>query len=433
LIGTLTTSRITKSSPLGDDFTVLGVLEVARKKASNETTVHDGFFSTQLQQRDRENKDKVVLGLPLQAISLRYLFCNDVFPYSRMTELVGVSESCKTAFLFEIYRWHIFNTTELKAYNPEELHGGFIHNLVEPRDSPDLRESIIRVGNYSNRYPVVQSNCVEDWQKSCSDWIKRAEEVYSEPGSMPIPVALGLDSLTAVTTRDEMDKTWDKGYAEPGFSQIAKSINMWAKVFFNKMSPWPVSFIGVNHLKENKAPNGAINRSVPGGASIKFASTFMFRLSKKDDIETLDESGRIIEIATEKNSLSPGNHPKLKVRMVWTMDKDTGEQNTVWDWHDASIELLTSFEATRKKRIMEIVQIENVDKARRTADCSSLGLKKVSWSELGQAIMQDSEIVAGLDSFLAVRKRHVFELGVPYNEQLQNVIVDSTGEDDIDA
>ena len=34
---------------------------------------------------------------------------------SVLTELVGVSESCKTAFLFEIYRWHIFNTTDLKV------------------------------------------------------------------------------------------------------------------------------------------------------------------------------------------------------------------------------------------------------------------------------------------------------------------------------
>ena len=71
-----------------------------------------------------------------------------------------------------------------------------------------------------------------------------------------------------------------------------------------------------------------------------------------------------------------------------------------------------------------------MDKARRTADCSSLGLKKTSWSELGQAIMEEPEIVAGLDSFLSVRKRHVFELGVPYSEQLQTVIAETASNPD---
>jgi len=383
------------------------------------------FFAAQLDQRRKENQP--VIGLPLKAISLRYLFANDVFPYGRMTELVGVSESCKTAFLFEIYRWHIFNTTEQLTFDPEGMHGGYVHNLVEPRDSPDLRNSILRLG-MEDPYPVIQSNSVEEWQKNCADWIKKAEAQFDH-GSMPYPIALGLDSLTAVTTKDEMDKTWNQGFADPGFSQIAKSINLWSKVFFNKMEPWPVSFIGVNHLKENRAPNGAINRTVPGGASIKYAATFMFRLQRKDDIELLNESGRIIEITTEKNSLSPGNHEKLKVRMTWTFD-DNGEQCTVWDWHDASIELLTSFDATRKKRIMDIVAIENVDKGRRTADCSVLGLKKVSWSELGAALMEEPTILKGLDKFFNVRRRNKFKLGVPYNEQLQEALIDEALSDE---
>jgi hypothetical protein len=388
---------------------------MAKAKADKAMT-HDDFFSSQLAQRERENHDKIVIGLPLQAVSLRYLFGNDVFPYSRMTELVGVSESCKTAFLFELYRWHIYNTSEVIEFDPDSVHGGFVHNLVEPRDSPDLRESIIQLNDQFD-FPVVQSDCVEDWQKACSDWIKKAEERF-ERGAMPYPVALGLDSLTAVTTKNEMDKTWDQGYAEPGYSQIAKHINMWAKVFFNKMAPWPVSFVGVNHLKENKSPQGMPIRTVPGGASIKFAATFMFRLQRREDIELLNESGRIIEIFTEKNSLSPGNHEKLKVRMTWRFD-DEGKQQTIWDWHDATVDLLNSFEATRKKRIMEIVAIENVDKTRRTADCSALGLKKVSWHELGKAISEDADILAGLDKFFNVRKRHKFQLGVPYSEQVR--------------
>ena len=394
-----------------------------RKTTAVEQFNNNDFFATQLAQREKENFDKIVIGLPLNAISLRYIFSNDVFPYSRVTELVGVSESCKTALLFEIYRWHIFNTTDLVAYDPSEMHGGYVHNLVEPRDSPDLRESILQLGPYSP-YPVIQSDSVEDWQKSCTDWVKKAEERF-ELGAMPYPVALGVDSLTAVTTQDEMDKTWSQGFADPGYSQIAKSINLWFKVFCNKMARWPVSFVGVNHLKEHRAANGAIDRKIPGGTAIKFASTFLLRLSRKDDIETLNESGLYIEIATEKNSLSPANHENLKVRMTWRFDEN-GEQQTIWDWHDASIELLTSFDATRKRRISEIINIESVDKSRRTADCPTLGLKKTSWHELGKAIMEEPEIVKGLDRFFGVRNRRKFELGVPYCEQVDKAKLDAS-------
>lgn len=384
---------------------------MARKK-ENTNASFDDFFAMQIDEKRKANLP--IIGIPLEAISLRYLFGNDVFPIGRMTELVGVSESCKTAFLFEIYRWHVYNTSEHYEFDPSEMHGGYVHNLIEQRDSPDLRSSILQLGR-PDPYPVVKSHTVEDWQLNCTNWVKRAEEKFN-PGAMSYPIAIGVDSITAVTTRDEQEKTWSEGYAQPSFSQIAKSINMWAKVFFNKMEPWPLSFIAVNHLKENRAPNGSISRNVPGGSALKFASTFMLRLQKRDDIELLNLKGRIIEIHTEKNSLSPGCHESLKVRMTWTCD-DEGNQHTIWDWHDSTIELLTSFDATRKKRIMDIVAIENIDKTRRTADCSQLGLKKTSWSELGKEIMNNKEIASNLDKFFGVRSRRKFEMGTPYCDQ----------------
>jgi hypothetical protein len=304
--------------------------------------------------------------------------------------------------------------TDHAIFDPSSPHGGYIHNLAEPRDSPDLRSSILRLG-VSNPFPVYKASCVEDWQKRCSDWIKRAEEMY-DVGTMSYPVCLGQDSLTAVTTKNEMDATWKQGYAEPSYAQIAKSINLWTKVFFPKMEPWPVSFVAVNHMKENKAPNGAIIRTIPGGAALKYASTFMFRLARKSDIELIDESGRIIEIVTEKNSLSPANHERLLVRMTWTYDSE-GEQMTVWDWHDATVELLLSFDGSRKRRLMDIVPLELVDKTRRTADCPALGLKKASWTSIGAEIMKNPDMVRDLQLFFNIRKRYKFKLGVPYCQQ----------------
>lgn len=92
-----------------------------RKKKETSPPVTDDFFAMQLDAQRKANLP--IIGIPLNAVSLRYLFGNDVFPVGRMTELVGVSESCKTAFLFELYRWHIYNTSDHYPFDPSEMHG----------------------------------------------------------------------------------------------------------------------------------------------------------------------------------------------------------------------------------------------------------------------------------------------------------------------
>jgi hypothetical protein len=43
--------------------------------------------------------EQLVVGLPLPALCLRYLFQSTVFPLSRMTMITGQQGSCKSAFL----------------------------------------------------------------------------------------------------------------------------------------------------------------------------------------------------------------------------------------------------------------------------------------------------------------------------------------------
>jgi hypothetical protein len=415
---------------------------VAKKSVKgdeNNTVKADSFFAAQLQQNVLDNGrddrylategSKIIIGIPLKAISLRYLFVNSVFPLTRMTQLIGQSESCKTAFLFELYRWHIYNTSDHIPYSDKDLHGGYVHNVCEPRDSPDLRESILKVPR-SVRYPSTMCDHIESWQWECSNWIKHAASTF-EPGAMPYPMALGVDSLTAVTTKDEMDTTWEQGFAQPGYAQIAKNLNMWFKVFCNKIRIWPASFIGINHMKVSKDNRGFNVVKIPGGDALRFAATFLLQFKMVDRIEKLNEFGRELEISTVKNSLSPaGENRTLKnVRMMWTID-DANRQHTHWDWHGATVSLLSGFEATRKKRIMDIVSIESIDKTRRTADCRQLGLTKASWTEIGQAISDNKDMVQALDKLFGVRERLPFILGKPYNEQVMEALANYKGEDE---
>lgn len=392
------------------------------------------FFKVQVNDKQAElgrndvfvgsEAQRVVIGLPLRAFCLRWGFMNDVFPLSRMTELYGISESCKTALLFEMFRWHLQGQA-LPMHplppKPPPTVGGYCFNLAEPRDSPDLRSSILGE-EMDSIFPVQMCSSVEDWQDSCTNWMKRSRETFSEIGAMPFPMALGIDSLTGVTTRDEITKIWESGHAVRNFAIAAGLINTYSKFIFQEIRVWPVSFIGTNHMKVSKNSQGFNEYRVPGGASLDFYATFKIRMRRKDDIDHLDDYGRLLTMQFDKNSLSPaGDRRTFDVHMRWVFD-DKEKQHTWWDWHDASVQLLLSFEGARKSRWMEICPIEAVNKATRKADCSTLGLKKASWAEIGEAIENEQKIRDDIDKLFGIRKRREFRVGVPYIQQIQEAM-----------
>lgn len=390
---------------------------MAKKKWNPDVKITaSDFFSSQMTSSQSElgrndtyigsESQRVIIGIPLPAFSLRYLFQNDCFPLSRMTELYGINESCKSAMLYEMFRWHV------------NAGGGYIFNLAEPKDSPDLRSSIIG-HDADTKWPTQTCNSIEDWQENITKWLKESRRAFSESGSCPFPGAIGVDSLTAVATRAEIAAIWEKGYAEINFAKAANLINTYCKFVFSEIRVWPFSFIGVNHMKVGKDARGFPELKIPGGQSLDFYATFKLRMQRKDDIDRLDESGRLIKFIMDKNSL--GTAPERRsilAPMKWVFNEE-GVQTTWWDWHEASIRIIDEMTGTRKKAVTDITGIRNIDKSRRTADCSKVGLVDASWTEIGAAIDADVAIREALDASQGIRKRRPFILGVPYSTQMR--------------
>ena len=390
---------------------------MAKKKLTGDVSITPSdFFSSQLVSSQSElgrndsyigkESQRVVIGIPLPAFSLRFLFQNDCFPLSRMTEINGINESCKSAMLYEMFKWHV------------GAGGGYILNLAEPKDSPDLRASII--GHKADTiYPTVSCNSVEDWQEHITMWLKESRKQFSEPGACPFPAAIGVDSLTGVTTRADINAIWEKGYAEIGFAKAANIINTYCKFVFSELRVWPFSFIGVNHMKVGKHSNGAIDRKIPGGQSLDFYATFKLRMQRRNDIDRIGEAGRMIEFTMDKNSLGTAPERRsIEVPMKWTFDEN-GEQRTWWDWHEASIDLINDMSSVRKGVVLDILGLKNINKAHRTADCTAVGLVKATWTEIGEAIEADDTLKAALDAAHGIRKRRPFDAGVPYSTQMK--------------
>lgn len=357
-----------------------------------------------------------IIALPLQTFSQRYLFGNTGFLIGRMTELVGESGSCKSAFLFEIYRWHL-------------IHGGiYKHILTEQRDSPDLRESITGVPEDGvTRNQKLDAAHIDDWQRTCMATLHAYAKTFPNAAnkkSMATPLTVdGVDSLTAVTTKKASDEIWADGAASPGFSPIARAITDWSRVYFARMSPYPVSFVGVNHLKDKPNSQGLPMKTVPGGAQLQFAATTVLRFRMKKATEKQGWGVRHIEISTNKNSVSAAGDPReLTINMTWCTDPETSKQVTVWDWHSATASLLLSFDegSTIRKKIDKIVRIEGLNKTTETASCPTLKIKKASLYEIGMAIDAEPDVSKELDDLFSVRRRHAWRPGVPYAQQVSD-------------
>jgi len=96
---------------------------------------------------------EMLVGLPLPALCLRYLFQSTTFPLSRITQITGEEGSAKSAFLYEVFRWHM-------VYG-----GGAVLAGNENKDSPELRHSLLQWNPiWLNRLSVKPTHCLEEWQ-----------------------------------------------------------------------------------------------------------------------------------------------------------------------------------------------------------------------------------------------------------------------------
>ena len=355
--------------------------------------------------------ERVVIGLPLKAFSLQYLYSSSVYPLGRMEMKIGESDSCKTAKLFESGRWFL-----------REPGGGFIYLLNEGRDPADLRTSIIGEGLLGGGGFRLEGPCaaLEDWQRRTTGWLHKVEANFKKIGGCAFPFMLGLDSITGTTNEKAIANIDEEGCAKLTFGQDANLLNQYAKYLFQRVYRWPIAFICTNHIKYGQDRHGNKVMRIPGGDELRYASTYITHLSKSKDIDRLDVAGgRRIVVKTMK---SMGDRREVVVDFVWNYDAN-GIQTSLWDWHAASVELLMNFSGEKGKRVEEIIEFRDVSKPRRTCACPALGIRKAdSYDAVGKALMENSQVLTALQNHFGIKRRREFQTNVPYVDQIEEAI-----------
>lgn len=363
-----------------------------------------------------------LVGLPLPALCLRYLFQSSAFPLSRITQITGEEGSAKSAFLYEVFRWHM-------VYG-----GGAVLAENENKDSPELRQSILQWrADWMNRLVIKPTHSLEAWQDVFTHFIdiaRNQQDSASGPGRT-VPIIFAVDSLMATAPQAEIDQVRKEGHAARGYALAANLIARYMRTMPDRIKAYPFTVIGTNHLKPSTDMRGLPTANIPGGKAVKFMETFEIEMKRApggSDIDKLEYGGLRIKLTARKNSLGP-SRKSITAELLWWYAEDAEgnmRQQTAWDWDTATVELLSSFENAKGKktiynRLRDITGIRIVSKTQRTAYSDVLGIPKSDpqlYRVVGATLEQRPAILQQVYQVLGISNRRQFQPGVDYRTLL---------------
>lgn len=393
---------------------------------SNREAALDGMFSAMRDETARvlgrddisigTESDALVVGLPLPALCLRYLFQCTVFPLSRILQITGEEGSCKSAFQFEMMRWH-------------HVYGGgsvFIEN--ELKDSPTLRHAVLQYNEqYLARHEHITTYSLEGWMDALTAAMNIArtyQDSVDGPGHT-VPIMFSVDSLMATAPEESIDKILKEGHAMRGFALAANLISTYMKTMPRQIQTYPFTICGTNHLKPGTDYMGRPTASVPGGKSVKFMETYEIEMHRapSGDIDKLDYGGIRCKMITRKNSLGPSRKQIMAEFLWWRQDvRGRMRQCMAWDWDTATVNLLLSFATASGKKtiyneLMDVCRISAKNK--QMAKCPTLGIDDyVEYRVIGAALERRPDLLSQMYNILGIEERRAFRPGMDYRDLL---------------
>ena len=394
---------------------------------------------TEVLKATAEDNDPLI-GLPLPALSARYLLQANIFPLSRFTQLRGEFSSGKSALLTEIMRWfHLYG-------------GGAVMIDTENKGSPTMLSGIFGHNpQYMARTKVVTAASVEEWQKKYMGYCQAIHKQIDE-ADRAIPICIGVDSISAVEVDRRVEKVADEGHASAGHPYLARNLSDFMRTaLVPTLRHYPIAFVATNHLKEeiNSMGFGPPKKYAPGGASLDYYPTLILDMSKASAKNITGRyDGQSVRIVATKNNLgAPGR--KIVVNLLWYneitpfTDAEGNEtfrnqQFHFWDWHTATIRLLIDLQAADRKPqagmdpklpglLRQVCDLE-YKHGTKNADVplvysSALGVSKqeaISEVEASMLLESNKRVLSMLHGLLGVNEYTICDPARKYREQIMS-------------
>lgn len=394
----------------------------------------DKFFGAQIKQARKKfgidsvysgtNLDNLVIGIPIPALAFEYVITQDCFPLGLIMHLCGPPGSMKSALYFEMSRWF------------KMCGGGSVLQEVETKLSPDFPKSIIG-DDMENVLVINRCDSVEDWQDKLMHWVVQLKKDFvgtkADPGpGRTVPVLFGVDTIMGKASYETQEKIRDAGHAERSFPVEALKITNYLKTIPQDIDKWPFAIVLSNHLKEKSDDQGRKLRSTAGGVQVNFQESWELETKvRKGKIQCSEWEGKVLSLKCYKNSFGPTGR-EAWTRVLWwdELNPETGEyeQKTVWDWGWSTVRLLSTvkgMEAARLKDMGFHIATPRTSDVENKAWSKYFGMKEadaVSWTELGDMIHRDEQLMRKLRIALGIKKRPL--LAGDYLQQLETLTKD---------
>lgn len=393
---------------------------------------------TEVLKATAEDQDPLI-GLPLPALSARYLLQANIFPLSRFTQLRGEYSAGKSAMLMEIMRW--FN-----VYG-----GGAIMIDTENKNSETMLDGMFGHNpQYKKRTFVVKAKSVEDWQKKYMGFCQKIH-AQNDAAAQMFPVCIGVDSISAVEVDRRVEKVADEGHAAAGHPYLARNLSDFMRTaLVPTLRHYPIALVATNHLKEeiNSMGFGPPKKYAPGGAALDYYPTLILDMQRtsRNNLQIGRAEGQSVRIAATKNNLgAPGR--KIVINLMWyndivkIVDADGNEtyrnqQHHYWDWHTATARLLIELQSSDKKlppgidpKLPALVkQVCDVEYKHGTKNAdvplvysTALGISKqsaLSEVEFSMALEENKKVLGVLHGLLGVNEYLICDPARQYREQV---------------
>lgn len=419
------------------------------RKKNDESGLESSFdeaFEARLELAQRKYPDNVWTGgegaarcicLPMPALAPRVLLRQEGWPMGRFCLLDGAQESGKSAFGYEVIRWH------------RRMRGKGKIIEIEDKQSPDL---CLSINEYDGKATSSHfCDTMDEWQDALTYWIKDFITIMDGDPKAPkkspglgrfFPVCFMLDSIMAAVTEEAMEQVLKDGHATRTHPIHARNLSEYMKSFTKWLAEYPFTVIGVNHLKPTQDRRGFSVRHMPGGKSPGYHASLdieMRRLST-DAVKRAGKNGQPYEyipllMKIQKNSTAPKG--EVEVNMVYYLDlenrTESGEclQRTYFDWDSASIkcifDAIGNGDAETARRLRDLTDLQMVNNQTKVVSSSVLGISEddpLSFHEAGKVletkIQQDGEFRDNLYPLLGIGRRYLFQVGRDYREQQQD-------------
>jgi len=366
----------------------------------------------------------IIYVLPVPALSCRVILQNEGLPLSRCYQLVGEAGSYKSTMAAEWGRWHRI------------CGGGSFLTEAEDKPTPDLRNS---VNNWDVKaIRLSDADTVEEWQTKVNKGTQMLQKRLEQKG-MPgrtVPFCFIVDSLTGVPSERTRKSIMESGHASPHFAIEAQLISDWLKVYPSLLRDWPMSFVGVNHLKVHRdSLTGRVDYQMPGGAALRFHCALIVELQRVGHIkEFADYKAATISMRSIKNSYG-ADDARICVRFkTWLQEDAEGvyRLHSRFEWWEASILFLCDgfgLTQTRKNFLMPRINAVCDFHKKRGGDehysywSDRLGVPSsnaMTAHELGMELERHPDVLAELYPILGIQRNPLFEPGADFLGQLED-------------